>query len=86
MENKGRTIKNKFILFFDGCYGIDSVENDLNTFTMGVCKLDYNENDNILTVYLRRPGLLIGKAGTTIDAIQKFLNCKIYIKEVSLLK
>lgn len=81
---QAKKVKNLFLIYFDGCYGIDSVENTPNTFAMGVCKLDYK--DNVLTVHLRRPGLLIGKGGCIIDALAKHLECKIDIVEVNLLK
>ena len=81
---QAKRVKNVFLTYFDGCYGIDAVENTSSTFAMGVCKLEY-ENDK-LTIHLRRPGLLIGKGGRIIDALQKHLNCKIYIVEVNLLK
>ena len=81
---QAKKVKNLFLIYFDGCYGIDAVENTSNTFAMGVCKLEYN--DDILTVHLRRPGLLIGKGGCIIDALAKYLQCKIDIVEVNLLK
>jgi transcription antitermination factor NusA-like protein len=81
---QAKKVKNLFLIYFDGCYGIDSVENTSNTFAMGVCKLEYK--NNTLTVHLRRPGLLIGKRGCIIDALAKHLECKINIVEVSLLK
>jgi len=83
-DEKGKKLKNMFLIYFDGCYGIDSVENTSNTFTMGVCKLEYIENT--LVVHLRRPGLLIGKGGSIIDALAKHLDCYIEIVEVNLLK
>lgn len=73
-------IKSLFLTYFDGCYGIDAVKNVANTFEMGVCKLEYKED--VLIVYLRRPGLLIGKGGHTIDALAKYLGCKVEIVEV----
>ena len=57
-----------------------------STYTMGVCKLEYIEDENRLIVHLRRPGLLVGKAGSTIDALQKHMDINITIVEVSLLK
>jgi ribosomal protein S3 len=51
---------------------------------MGICKLKYNEEKEILTVHLRKPGFLIGKKGITIDNLEKFLKCKVEIKEVIL--
>jgi len=82
-ENSKR-LKSLFITYFDGCYGVDAELNTPNTFAMGVCKLEYKENE--LTVHLRRPGLLIGKGGRTIDALAKRLDCKIGIVEVNLQK
>jgi hypothetical protein len=81
---QAKQVKNLFLIYFDGCYGIDPVENTSNTFTMGVCKLEYK--DNTLTVHLRRPGLLVGKGGCIIDVLAKHLECKIDIVEVNLLK
>jgi len=81
---QAKKVKNLFLIYFDGCYEIDSVKNISNTFAMGVCKLVYK--DNTLTVHLRRPGLLIGKGGCIIDALAKYLECKIDIVEVNLLK
>jgi ribosomal protein S3 len=37
-------------------------------------------------VHLRRPGLLIGKGGRTINALAEYLDCKIDIVEVDLYK
>ena len=76
-----KRLKSLFQIYFDGCYGIDPEPNTRNTFEMGVCKLEYKENE--LKVYLRRPGLLIGKGGCTIDALSKQLDCKIGIVEVN---
>jgi len=81
---QAKKVKNMFLIYFDGCYDIEAVENTSNTFAMGVCKLEYENNK--LTIHLRRPGLLIGKGGCTIDALQKHLDCKIDIVEVNLLK
>ena len=49
---------------------------------MGICKLDYNVNTNKLTISLRRPGLLIGKGGRTIDKLKEWLECEIAIIEI----
>jgi len=82
-ENKeAKRIKSMFMIYFDGCYMIDPVEDTSNTFAMGICKLEYKNNE--LTVHLRRPGLLIGKGGRIIDALSEHLECKIKIVEVNL--
>ena len=82
-ENSKR-LKSLFLTYFDGCYGIDPDPNTPNTFAMGVCKLEHKDNE--LIVHLRRPALLIGKGGRTIDALAKQLDCKIGIVEVNLKK
>jgi len=84
-ENSKR-LKSLFVTYFDGCYEIDPEPHTSNTFAMGVCKLEYKDEQNELTVHLRRPGLLIGKGGRTIDALAKQLDCKIGIVEVNLCK
>ena len=84
LQERAKKVKNMFLVYFDGCYDIGAFENTHNTFEMGVCKLEY-ENET-LKIHLRRPGLLIGKGGCIIDALQKYLDCKIEIIEVDLLK
>lgn len=86
LSDNGKKTKIKFLNYFDGGYEFDPHPNTCNTFEMGVCKLEYDEKANKLTVHLRRPGLLIGARGKTIDDLQKYLDCKIHIIEVSLLK
>jgi len=49
---------------------------------MGVTKLEYDEDNNTLNVYLRRPGLLIGKAGSNINKLKEYLGAEIHIHEV----
>ena len=83
-SKKSKQIKSLFVTYFDGCYGVDSAPNTCNTFKMGVCSLKYEDKENKLIVHLRRPGLLIGKRGCTIDALTAYLNCKIDIIEVNL--
>jgi len=83
-DEKSKKIKSLFCTYFDGCYGVDPAENVPNTFEMGICKLDYKED--VLIVHLRRPGLLIGKGGRTIDALAKYLECRVEVVEVDLCK
>lgn len=82
-QEKSIKIKSLFTTYFDGCYNVDPQPNTTNTYVMGVCKLEFDEKNNELTVHLRRPGLLIGKAGTIINELKKYLDCKILIKEVA---
>tara|TARA_R110000803_G_scaffold97477_1_gene165611 strand:- start:501 stop:764 length:264 start_codon:yes stop_codon:yes gene_type:complete len=82
-REKSETIKSLFETFFDGCYEVEPQEvNGPSTYSMGVCKLDYDEKENELTVHLRRPGLLIGKAGGTINKLKEWLDCKVTVIEV----
>ena len=82
-REKSDRIKSLFETYFDGCYDIEPQEVDNpSTYSMGVCKLEYNEKDNTLTVHLRRPGLIIGKAGRTINKLKEWLECEVSIIEV----
>ena len=80
-ENE-RKIKSLFETYFDDCYGVDAQQNTSSTYTMGIYQLNFDEHKNILSVHLRRPGLLIGKQGSIIEAVEKYLECKIKIIEV----
>ena len=80
MESREKDIYRDFELFFDGCYGIVP-EVQSSTYDMGVSLIEYNQKDNTLTVFLRRPGLLIGKGGETIDKLKKYLGCEVNIQE-----
>jgi hypothetical protein len=83
MKDKSRHIKSLFETYFDGCYGVEPQEpNNPSTYAMGVCKLEWDEKENNLTVHLRRPGLMIGKGGSAFDKLKEWLECKISIVEV----
>jgi len=71
-----------FEMFCDGSYDVEP-QGISNTFQMGVTKLEYDEKENILHVHVRRPGHLIGKSGTNIDKLSKYLDCKVHIHEVT---
>tara|TARA_R110000822_G_scaffold139699_1_gene277268 strand:+ start:148 stop:411 length:264 start_codon:yes stop_codon:yes gene_type:complete len=82
-REKSEQIKSLFETYFDGCYDVEpQVADNPSTYSMGVCKLDYDEKENELTVHLRRPGLLIGRAGRTINKLKEWLDCKVAIIEV----
>ena len=81
-RTKTEKIKMSFETYFDGCYGVEAHPNTSNTYAMGICKLEFNEKENMLDVHLRRPGLLIGKAGIIINELERHLDCKIKIIEV----
>jgi len=81
-QEKSRRIKSSFEVYFDGGYEIEPQPNTSNTYAMGVCKLEFDVETDTLTVHLRRPGLLIGRAGIVIDGLKEYLDCNIVIKEV----
>ncbi len=80
--DKAKYYKMLFVTYFDGGYQIEPTVPNLDTFKLGICKLEYKEG--ALTVYLRRPGLLIGKDGQTLNPLRKYLGIKIHIHEVDL--
>jgi ribosomal protein S3 len=86
MKDKSKYYKSLFLTCFDGGYEIEPEPNTPSTFEMGVCKLEYEEDSNTLNVHLRRPGLLIGKGGRTINTLDEHLDCHIRIIEVNLIK
>lgn len=79
-------MKRGFIVYFDGVEFYDGEEENLNTFILGICNLEYDQEENELHVYLRRPGLLIGKGGRTMKRVEEYLECKIVVHEVNLMK
>ena len=75
---KDKVVKMRFKIYFEGIpYYIPSVTEEIDTYRLGLCKLEYNDKDNTLTVYLRRPGLLIGKKGEQLRELEKYLKCKV---------
>ena len=80
-DEKAIDIYRGFEVFCDGVYDIEKLS-IANTYSMGVTKIKYYDKDNVLHVYLRRPGLLIGKGGSNIDSLQEYIGCKIHIHEV----
>lgn len=85
-KEKSKYIRSNFITFFDGCYEVDPEPNTPTTYSMGLCSLEYDNSTNILTVYLRLPGMLIGKGGELLDRVIKRLDCNLNIIEVNLMK
>jgi len=77
--------KSIFMLFYDGSWEIEPMYPDFpTTYQLGVTKLEYF--DGSLHVYLRQPGLLIGRMGKSIELLEKHLGCSVKIHEVDLLK
>lgn len=67
-------------MFFEGVSHYVEPTVDISTYTMGVCDLRLLDNGSF-QVTLRRPGLLIGKGGRTIDQLEKVLGVKVKIVE-----
>ena len=87
--SKESTFKRRFMNYYDGVGEYVEPISPCDTFRLGLCSLEYNPNVNDsgedgLTVYLRRPGLLIGRAGKDINKAEEHLGFKLAIKEVRL--
>lgn len=73
---KIKELKNRFRIFFEG-NGFSFNINTISILSMGITDLQFafkNANLIELTVTLERPGLLIGKGGSTIDALEQYLS------------
>jgi len=79
----GYITKLRFLGAIDGGYDFDPVIQGIDSFKLGISKLEYI--DDVLHVHLRRPGLLIGKGGDTINYISNYIKSKIEVHEVTLL-
>lgn len=71
----------EFIFVVDGYEDLQEPISNYSTFEMGLSDLSYDEDNEELTVILRRPGLLIGLHGSNLNKIEKRLDCKIKIIE-----
>jgi ribosomal protein S3 len=82
MENQ--YFKSGFLSLLDGSEWEDQLFPEIDSYRLGICKLEVI--DNTLHVYLRRPGLLIGKKGEVINTFLDRLKIPIFIHEFNLLK
>jgi ribosomal protein S3 len=48
-----------------------------------ITKITVLPSESIVVIRLERPGLLVGKCGTNIDALEKFLNAEVRIVEAN---
>ena len=80
LNRQSEYVIDSFIVYFDGCYMVDPMSS-VTTYQLGVTDLRYDYRDNVLIVELRRPGLLIGKAGKDLKKLEEYLGCKIDIEE-----
>ena len=69
-------IKSIFKTYFDGCYMVDPVIENLPTSKLGITNIEFEFKGEtlIMNVTLLRPGLLIGKGGRTINDLSDHLN------------
>lgn len=79
MRTKTEDVYQGFMAICDSEYESFNIP---STLRMGVTKLQYDEDKNVLNVHLRCPGLLIGKMGQTIGSLERMLECKIEVHEV----
>ncbi len=77
-------IKRRFLEIIDGVFGDPPIFEGIDSFRLGICKLECI--DSILHIYLRRPGLIIGKGGFTINSITDKLGVPIVLHTVILLR
>jgi len=85
LESGYKSLKNTFRLFFEGWddamdnfgsgLGMDPVV-DIPISKLGITDIQFNETEEhtSMTITLERPGLLIGRAGQTIDAVTAYLS------------
>lgn len=72
-----RKLKSLFRTFFEGCYEVEPLyEDGFPVSQMEITDLSFAFKDGLteMTVTLCRPGLLIGKAGRTINELEKVLS------------
>jgi len=78
--------KNNFLRIIDGTYDWPAEVQGIDSYTIGLCGLRYEEDSGKLHVHLRRPGLLIGPKGATINAVQKLFGGNLCIHEVDIIR
>lgn len=78
--------EDKYIAFSVACDGVppyyEGAVSNCSADRMGACKINYENDEDLLHVWLKRPGLLIGKAGSNIKKVEEYIGCKIQIHEV----
>jgi predicted metal-dependent RNase len=66
-------------LYIHGIYELPAVS-DCNSYDMGLCKIEDTEI-GMVTVYVRRPGLLFGKGGKNLKAVEDYCGFKVKVIE-----
>lgn len=78
---EGKEIKRRLLILLDGLSDFIPKDNRFPTsWNIGLCYIEFI--DNKLHLHCRRLGILIGKAGQTINALEEELGCKIHLHEV----
>lgn len=74
------SVKSGFQNYFDGVLDYEPVIPNLPLSRLCIESLNFEFKENIceITITLQRPGLLIGKGGSTIDGLVKYLSDKDY--------
>ncbi len=57
-----------------------------NSYTMGLVRIEYNYESNIINLYVRRPGFLIGKGGRNIEKLENYLKQWYHIEAIKIIE
>lgn len=70
------SLKVQFKIYFDGINNVVDPVSNIHIFQLGITDITFNEQDGVtmMNITLERPGLLIGKGGSTYDAVTKYLS------------
>lgn len=80
MRNKHLTLKTALDgLSIHNVYSQDPVSSS-NSYDIGLCRITENE-DGSVTLYVRRPGLLIGRGGDNLNKLEEQCGFPIKVKE-----
>lgn len=88
-KSKINRFKSYFRTYFEGCYDNCEANDPISISRFGITDFlfEFKNEKLIVTIVLERPGILIGKAGRTIDGLNKYLssdNIEVHIKESKL--
>ena len=75
------TIASKIGRFYAEKHGWDTAAANKEILSLRISDIVINSDG--IEIHLSRPGLLIGRRGTNIEALQRFLGCRIHIEEVN---
>jgi len=74
-SSKEMSYKYYISCFFDGSEYVEPMVN-VSLSSLGITNLSFRrfKKETVITITLERPGLLIGKGGSTIDKLQEYLS------------